>query len=160
MQPEQISERASRIREETESILKIIEEFEAEFNRKVINALRESAMKDIEQIIQKTMNEAEKELEDKRRFATLHRADEVYIQAKKTETLGIIFEVFQNNRIAAEHLTPGWRKSGIFCVPAEVFKKIIQNLITSIREGKLDEKIHSPTKQIIYDAVYEATEPK
>ena len=55
---------------------------------------------------------------------------------------------------------PKVRKQGKFLIPIHLFRTLVQDLVTSIREGKLDEKIHLNTAQILYDALWVATEPK
>lgn len=160
MQPERLSERASKIAEEAKSLLEIINKFGAGSERMVLDAIRRSAMNDMEQTFQKVMKEVEKEEEHIKLYTMLNSNEEVWITARAC-TYGkheYIINAEKINRKTAFYKVAEMRAKIAFYIRVEIFKNLIKELNASILEGKLDENIHLPGEQIIYNKIYEASD--
>jgi hypothetical protein len=148
------------LKQESESILSYIDKFEDEFNKRVLNVQRQSVIKEISEIIQEINKQ------ESTNVSIFERAQDKewvipYVRMKNPNNTNLQRPLFdRNSQRLFEAMQPDLRKTGEIYIPIELFRSIIQELIVSIQEGKLDNKLRLFTEQIIYDALWEATEPK
>jgi hypothetical protein len=152
----EFTEQIILLKQESESILSDIEKFRNEYNKRVLNVQIQSVIKEINEIIQEiNIQESSEPIISPDRKWTKHF---VRMQNPNNTNTRPFFQ--RNSQQLFEYMQPDCRKTGEVYIPLEQFQSIIQELIVSIKEGKLENKLHLCTAQIIYDTLWEATEPK
>ncbi|MFH0897196.1 MAG: hypothetical protein V1850_04000 [Candidatus Bathyarchaeota archaeon] len=157
MQPEKLSEKASRIAQEAKKLLEAINRFGPGSERMVHEAVRRSAINEVDQVFQKVVEEVNAEEANIKLLPELNRGKEVRVQASYSPFSQTY--LFSAAKINPEpfHFTllKGLEKDTIYS-SIEVFKNLIQELKTSILEGKLDKNIYMTAEELIYRKICEA----
>jgi len=150
LQPEKLSERATRIAQEAKTLEETIEKFGLGFEKTWRDALRQLAVEEVGQVLQKAMDEAEKKSLDIER-RRLRPFGEVLICAEQSYLFNGTYYLSAKIEKAGSALNITSRKKGVIYLTVENFNDLVSELKTSILEGKLDEHVHLTAEHLIYD---------
>ena len=152
MQPEKLSEKAKKIAQEAKNHFEAISKFGPEFKKSTIEAIRLSALKEVDQIYIKVLQEVAEEYIDLQLFPRLYSDNEVWVYASPVGNRGLVLiSISKMKRETANEVAATMRKNGAIYLPDEIFTKLIMELKASILEGKQDEHIHLKGEQLIYN---------
>lgn len=154
MQSTELREKASKIAQETKNFRETIDRFVPKFEIRWLELLRRIEVEEVEKNFQELMNTGVRETSNR-----LDSTQEIWI-ATKCIVVGYEYRLsaVRNKRDRQE----AWILAAILrknqksiIIPLDDFKTLIQELETSIQEGKMDEKIYMTARQLIYDKTYE-----
>jgi len=155
LEPENLSERASRIAQEAKMLQEAIDRFGPGFEKLVNRALRRSAVEEVQQAFQKVMQEVPKrELEIE--LLVLGRDKGVWVVARRgwshlhdRHTYSLSAAGMKREEITSS-IAAGSFEKGVIYITVENFNDLVSELKTSILEGKLDEHVHLTAEHLIY----------
>lgn len=158
MQPEKLSEKASKIVQEAEMFEEALERFGPSFEKLCLQALRRSASKEVEQSLQKVMQEVTKKNKDIVDFPLLYGGKEVWVCAtsSRDHRTYLLSAEEMKKESALQIAAKLRREAGCIYLPVPAFQELVAEVQTLVNKGKLDEKIHLAAEHLIYDIMYSA----
>lgn len=152
MWPEKLVNKISLLAQYIESCLEIVDKLEQSLDKMTLEAMRKSAVDDINFAYQKIMFEVEKE----ERLTSIY--SEVYISSGYLSN-GTTYCLSPNTDryIDQKDRDDFYLGEGILSLRVEVFKNLMSELRTSIQKGKLNEQIHFTANHLIYNKLHEAS---
>ena len=150
MQPEKVSEKASRIVQDAKNILEIVDRFEPAFEKLWRNPIRLSVVLEIDKAKQLVMEQVEEENRVTAAYPTIYGNDEIWICAYYNGFFHDLWATRMTKHYARGEAAELTRKNRVF-LPASTFNKAISSLKTKVLEGKLDDQLHLTARHLIFN---------
>jgi hypothetical protein len=150
LQPEKLSEKASRIAQDANNILEIVDRFEPAFEKLWRNPIRLSVVLEIDKAKQLVMEQVEKENKVTAQYPTIYGNDEIWIYAYNDGFFHNLSVTRMKKNYARGDAAQLTRKDRVL-LPASTFDKAINSLKTKVLEGKLDDQLHLTARHLIFN---------
>jgi len=150
LQPEKLSERATRIAQEAKALQETIEKFGSGFENRWRNALRKLAVEEVEQVSQKVLDKVEEKYLEIRTRLWPFTKPSVSVCAEPSPLSNGTYNFSAKVEEEGSALRITNRRKGEIHLTVDNFNDLIADLKASILKGKLDEQIHLTAEQLIY----------